>query len=93
MSLPKSYNVQCLIISDRYWCYKYWYGKELISANKYYLSTQRCSKYDHIKTGEENVEPNGNLKYGTKHNEYICYECGNIMDWDEKAVLNLLALI
>ena len=70
-----------------------WYGKKLILADKYYPSTQRCSKCGHIKTGEEKVGINGNLKYGTKHNEYICYECGNIMDRDENAVLNLLALI
>ncbi|WHQ80025.1 transposase [Ligilactobacillus animalis] len=70
-----------------------WYGKDLLIADKYYPSTQRCSKCGHIKTGEEKVGLNGNLKYGTKHNEYICYECGNIMDRDENAVLNLLALI
>ena len=70
-----------------------WYGKKLILADKYYPSTQRCSKCGHIKTGEEKVGLNGNLKYRTKHNEYICYECGNIMDRDENVVLNLLALI
>ncbi|WP_237745245.1 RNA-guided endonuclease InsQ/TnpB family protein, partial [Ligilactobacillus animalis] len=70
-----------------------WNGKKLILADKYYPSTQRCSKCGHIKTGEEKVGLNGNLKYGTKHNEYICYECGNIMDRDENAVYNLLALI
>lgn len=70
-----------------------WYGKKLILADRYYPSTQRCSKCGHIKTGEEKVGLNGNLKYGTKHNEYICYECGNIMDRDENAVLNLLVLI
>ena len=70
-----------------------WYDKKLILADKCYPSTQRCSKCGHIKTGEEKVGLNGNLKYGTKHNEYICYKCGNIMDRDENAVLNLLALI
>lgn len=70
-----------------------WNGKKLILADKYYPSTQRCSKCGHIKTGEDKVGLNGNLKYGTKHNEYICYECGNIMDRDENAVYNLLALI
>ena len=74
--------------------YKYdWYGKDLLIADKYYPSTQRCSNCGYVKTGEEKVGLNGNLKYGTKHNEYICYECGNIMDRDENAVLNLLALI
>lgn len=70
-----------------------WYGKDLLIADKYYPSTQRCSNCGYVKTGEEKVGLNGNLKYGTKHNEYICYECGNIMDRDENAVLNLLALI
>ena len=28
----------------------------------------------------------GNAKYHTKHNEYICYQCGNCMDRDENAV-------
>lgn len=64
-----------------------------MSANvTYYPSTQRCFKCGHIKTGEGTVGLNGNLKYGTKHNEYICYEYGNIMDRDENAVLNLLVL-
>ena len=70
-----------------------WYDKKLILADKCYPSTQRCSKCGHIKTGEEKVGLNGNLKYGTKHNEYICYECGSVMDRDENAVYNLLALI
>ena len=70
-----------------------WYGKDLLIADKYYPSTQRCSNCGYVKTGEEKVGLNGNLKYGTKHNEYICYECGNIMDRDENVVLNLLALI
>ena len=69
-----------------------WYGKELILADRFYPSTQRCSSCGHVKTGEEKVGLNGNLKYGTKHNEYICYECGNIMDRDENAVMNLIVL-
>ena len=36
--------------------------------------------------------PQGNQKHHTKHNEYICYQCGAIMDRDENAVQNLLAL-
>ncbi|CCI85194.1 Putative uncharacterized protein [Lactobacillus pasteurii DSM 23907 = CRBIP 24.76] len=35
----------------------------------------------------------GNAKHGTKHSEYICYECGYQADRDENAVANLLALI
>ncbi|MCR1900733.1 transposase [Ligilactobacillus apodemi] len=69
------------------------YGKKLILADKFYPSTQRCSKCGHVKTGSEKVGLNGNLKHGTKHNEYICYECGFNCNQDENAVLNLLALI
>lgn len=70
-----------------------WYGKEIVLADKYYPSTQRCSKCGHIKTGEDKISLEGNLKHGTKHHEYICYECGFEMDRDENAVMNLLALI
>lgn len=69
-----------------------WYGKELILANKTYPSTQRCAKCGHIKKGDEKITLQGNQKHGTKHNEYICYECGYTNDRDANAVLNLLAL-
>ena len=70
-----------------------WYGKELILADRYYPSTQRCSQCGHVKTGEDKVGLDGNKKHGTKHNEYICYECGAVMERDENAVRNLLALL
>lgn len=70
-----------------------WYGKKVVLADKYYPSTQRCSKCGFIKAGEDKVGLNGNQKHRTKHNEYICYECGAIMDRDENAVANLLALL
>ena len=70
-----------------------WYGKKVVLADKYYPSTQRCSKCGFIKTGEDKVGLNGNQKHRTKHNEYICYACGAIMDRDENAVANLLALL
>ena len=44
------------------------------------------------KKGEEKITLQGNKKHGTKHNEYVCYECGYKNDRDENAVLNLLAL-
>lgn len=69
-----------------------WYCKELIIADRYYPSTQRCSKCGHVKTGEDKIGLDGNKKHKTKHNEYICYECGAIMDRDENAVKNLLDL-
>ena len=70
-----------------------WYDKEVVLADKYYPSTQRCSDCGHIKTGDEKISLDGNQKHKTKHNEYICYECGAIMDRDENAVANLLALL
>ena len=69
-----------------------WYGKELILADKTYPSTQRCAKCGYVKTGNEKITLQGNKKHGTKHNEYICYQCGYSNDRDENAVLNLLAL-
>ena len=69
-----------------------WYGKELILADKTYPSTQRCAKCGYVKKGDEKITLQGNKKHGTKHNEYVCYECGYKNDRDENAVLNLLAL-
>lgn len=69
-----------------------WYGKELILANRCYPSTQRCSQCGHLKTGVDKITLAGNQKHRTKHNEYICYECGLVMDRDENAVMNLLRL-
>lgn len=68
------------------------FGKELIVADQYYPSTQRCSHCGHVKTGDDKITLSGNKKHGTKHNEYICYECGFEADRDKNAVLNLLAL-
>lgn len=70
-----------------------WYGKNLILADKYYPSTQRCSNCGYIKKNNEKITLQGNQKHHTKHNEYICYQCGAIMDRDENAVQNLLALV
>lgn len=69
------------------------FDKELIIADKYYPSTQRCSCCGYIKTGDDKITLVGNLKHGTKHHEYHCYECGYKANRDENAVLNLLALI
>lgn len=69
------------------------FDKELIIADKYYPSTQRCSCCGYIKTGDDKITLAGNIKHGTKHHEYHCYECGYKADRDENAVLNLLTLI
>ena len=70
-----------------------WYGKESILADRYYPSTQRCSQCGHVKVGADKVGLDGNKQHGTKHNEYVCYECGAVMERDENAVRNLLALL
>ena len=69
-----------------------WYGKELILADKTYPSTQKCAQCGYVTKGDEKITLQGNKKHGTRHNEYICYECGYKNDRDENAVLNLLAL-
>ena len=68
-------------------------GKTLILADRYYPSTQRCSNCGHVKTGDDKIGLSGNKKHGTRHNEYVCYECGFEADRDWNAVMNLLALI
>lgn len=69
------------------------FGKELILADRYYPSTQRCSNCGYVKTGDDKITLSGNKKHGTKHNEYVCYECRYEADRDYNAVMNLLALI
>lgn len=68
------------------------FGKTLIIADRFYPSTQRCSSCGFIKTGNDKITLIGNLKHGTRHNEYVCYHCGYEGDRDHNAVLNLLAL-
>ena len=70
-----------------------WYGKKLFLADKFYPSTQRCSRCGFVKTGDDKLSLDGNVKHKTKHSEYVCYECGAVMNRDENAVMNLLALI
>jgi len=70
-----------------------WYGKKLILADRQYPSTQRCSKCGYIKSGDDKITLQGNERHCTKHNEYVCYSCGAVLDRDENAVANLLALI
>lgn len=69
------------------------FGKTLIVADRFYPSTQRCSACGFIKTGEEKITLSGNQKHGTRHDEYICYNCGHRDNRDHNAVLNLLALV
>ena len=68
-------------------------NKQLIIADRYYPSTQRCSQCEHVKKGDDKITLQGNAKHGTAHNEYVCYNCGYTADRDQNAVNNLLALI
>ena len=68
------------------------FNKKLIIADRFYPSTQMCSQCGHIKTGDDKIGLDGNKKHGTKHHEYVCYECGYKDDRDWNAVMNLLAL-
>ena len=69
-----------------------WYDKDLILADPSYPSTQLCSECGYRKTGDDKITLYGNKKYHTKHNEYICYECGFKDDRDHNAVMNLVKL-
>ena len=69
------------------------FNKQLIIADRYYPSTQRCSSCGHIKKGDDKITLQGNVTHGTAHNEYECYNCGYKADRDINAVMNLLALI
>ena len=68
------------------------FRKTLIIADRFYPSTQRCSSCGFIKTGDDKITLSGNQKHGTRHDEYICYNCGYRDDRDHNAVLNLLTL-
>lgn len=68
------------------------FDKQLIVADRFYPSTQKCSNCGHVKTGDDKIGLYGNKKHRTAHNEYICYECGFTEDRDYNAVMNLLAL-
>lgn len=68
------------------------FDKKLIVADRFYPSTQRCSSCGFVKIGDDKITLEGNKKHGTKHHEYVCYECGFIADRDYNAVLNLLSL-
>ena len=69
------------------------FNKQLIIADRYYASTQRCSHCGTVKKGDDKITLTGNAKHGTSHHEYICYNCGYTADRDMNAVMNLLALI
>ena len=48
-----------------------WYGRELIIADRFYPSTQRCSHCGHVKTGEDKITLSGNhIWYITRSDHY-----------------------
>ncbi len=67
-----------------------WHGVKLIMADRFYPSTQRCSKCGFVKTGADKVGLAGNQIHRTGHDDYVCYECGAVMHRDQNAVENLI---
>ena len=55
-----------------------WYSVQLILAGRFYPSSKRCCKCGHIKQ---------DLKLSER--TYVCTECGNVMDRDLNASINL----
>ena len=75
-----------------------WYQRELIVANRFYPSTQRCPYCGNIKTGDDKITLYGNKKHHTPHNQYICYNpaCSRylqVQDRDYSAVMALNDLV
>lgn len=69
----------------------YWYGKDLILADRLYPSTQRCSRCGWVKRGVHKLGLAGNKADGEDHDTFICQHCGLIINRDYNACLNLLA--
>lgn len=67
-----------------------WYGKKLILANKFYPSTQRCSRCGWVKRGKHKLTLRGNKMDHEDHDTYICQHCGLVINRDYNACLNLL---
>lgn len=65
------------------------YSVDLIIADRFYPSTQICSKCGYRKTGDERITLKGNKKHHTGHDDYICYNCGAKMQRDPNAAVNL----
>lgn len=66
-------------------------GIELVFADMFYPSTQRCSECGYVRTGEDKLGLSGD-KYGNSHYEYKCLnpKCQAELGRDENAVENLL---
>ena len=57
------------------------YGIELVVADRFYPSSQTCSKCGYIRIGKERLK--------LKDRTFICPECGHTMDRDLNASINL----
>lgn len=57
------------------------YGCKIIVADRFFPSTQRCSRCGHIKTGDEKLK--------LSDRTYICEMCGYVEDRDRNGSMNL----
>lgn len=57
------------------------YGIELVMADRWYPSSQTCSKCGHTRTGKDRLK--------LKDRTFTCPECGHTMDRDLNAAINL----
>ena len=57
------------------------YGIEFIQAEQYFPSTQKCNKCGNVKKGKEKMKLNQRV--------YCCSLCGNVIDRDINASINL----
>ncbi|WP_407893637.1 RNA-guided endonuclease InsQ/TnpB family protein [Lacticaseibacillus sp. N501-2] len=66
------------------------YGRQLVIVDRFFPSTQRCSRCALVKIGDDKLTLAGNTLHGTKHHEFHCYGCGAQLERDENAVQNLI---
>lgn len=66
-----------------------WNGKKVVVVDRYFPSTQMCSKCGYIKTKSEKMTLRGDNRYH-EHDIYRCYKCGLIINRDTNAVKNLI---
>ena len=66
------------------------YGRKLHIVDRFFPSTQMCPNCGSIKTGDDKITLRGNKKHHTKHNQFICNQCGYTADRDEKVPYTLM---
>ena len=87
----KAFELKQKMLDEKMWIMGVYVQCAVSTAVEHNLAGKKA-KCGYVKTGNEKITLQGNKKHGTKHNEYVCYECGYKNDRDENAVLNLLAL-